>query len=118
MTKLEAVNEYIRTNCVSTGTGPLDGTFDGGNFIDLTEEDFANILEIALDSLVMKKYHVTYFYLATGMEGVPDEQDHGVVQAYSASEAKDKVIEKKYGKAAGTDSANWLKGCLTAKEVL
>ncbi len=39
----------------------------------------------------MHTYHVTYFYLATGMEGHADTADHGYVDAWSAKEAKDIV---------------------------
>ncbi len=39
----------------------------------------------------MHTYHVTYFYLATGMEGHADTADHGYVEAWSAEEAKDIV---------------------------
>lgn len=35
----------------------------------------------------MKKYHVTYFYLATGMEGYADTKDHGYWEANSEQEA-------------------------------
>ena len=36
----------------------------------------------------MKKYHVNYWYLATGQEGIPYEQDYGVIEATNAHEAK------------------------------
>ena len=39
----------------------------------------------------MHTYHVTYYYLATGMEGRADTADHGYVQAWSAKEAVEKV---------------------------
>lgn len=39
----------------------------------------------------MHTYHVTYFYLASGMEGHADTADHGYVEAWSAEEAKDIV---------------------------
>ncbi len=39
----------------------------------------------------MHTYHVTYFYLATGMDGNADTADHGYVEAWSAKEAVDKV---------------------------
>jgi hypothetical protein len=39
----------------------------------------------------MHTYHVTYFYLATGMEGRADTADHGYVQAWSSKEAIEKV---------------------------
>lgn len=39
----------------------------------------------------MKKYHVTYFYLATGMEGRADKRDYGIVEAESEKDAKGKI---------------------------
>lgn len=39
----------------------------------------------------MKTYHVTYFYLATGMEGNADTDDYGYIQANSAAEAMEIV---------------------------
>ena len=41
----------------------------------------------------MKRYHVTYYYLATGMEGRADTADYGLVEAASAQEAIKKVME-------------------------
>lgn len=38
-----------------------------------------------------KPYHVTYYYLATGMEGRADTYDYGVVYANSKEEAIKKV---------------------------
>ena len=60
----------------------------------------------------MKTFRVTYYYLATGMEGRPDEQDYGNVQADSADEAKN-IVTCMHGGA----SPEWFKGCLTAVEV-
>ena len=39
----------------------------------------------------MHTYHVTYFYLATGMEGHADRADHGYVEAWTSEEAIEKV---------------------------
>ena len=41
----------------------------------------------------MKRYHVTYYYLATGMEGRADTADYGVVEATTSQEAIRKVME-------------------------
>lgn len=46
----------------------------------------------------MKKYHVTYYYLATGMEGYADTKDHGTILANSAKEAVELVGKKLYSK--------------------
>ena len=40
----------------------------------------------------MNKYHVTYYYLATGMEGVADTDDLGIVEATSEEEALEKAV--------------------------
>jgi hypothetical protein len=42
------------------------------------------------------KYHVTYFYLASGMEGDPDTEDFGIIEAESEDEAKNKIAHLKY----------------------
>ncbi len=42
----------------------------------------------------MKEYHVTFYYLATGMEGIPSTKDYGIVEAHSAQEAIDIVCVK------------------------
>lgn len=39
----------------------------------------------------MHTYHVTYYYNATGMDGVADTRDYGYVQATSKEEAIEKV---------------------------
>ena len=44
----------------------------------------------------MNTYHVTYYYLATGMEGHADTADYGHVQANSADEAKRIVGKRNY----------------------
>lgn len=64
----------------------------------------------------MKTWHVTYYYLATGMEGRADTRDYGEVEADSANAAKDKVIQREF---PGTSPQNreWIKGCLTAERV-
>ena len=41
------------------------------------------------------KYHVTYWYLATGQEGVPYTHDYGIIEASTPEEAKFKVVKDK-----------------------
>lgn len=65
----------------------------------------------------MKTYHVTYFYLATGMEGRPDIKDYGFIQADSADVAKERAARRRHPKMSERD-INWTIGCLTAKEVV
>jgi hypothetical protein len=76
----------------------------------------------------MKQFHVTYFYLATGMEGIPDEKDYGIIDATTAEEAKAKVaeiivpVDSWYYKPdnkfpEGLTTRQFIYGCLTAKEI-
>lgn len=41
----------------------------------------------------MRKYHVKYYYLATGMEGVADEKDFGMIEAESEKDAMEYVAK-------------------------
>jgi hypothetical protein len=63
----------------------------------------------------MSKYHVTYYYLVTGMEGRADKQDHGVVEAESKDGAIRAVLKKYY--ANDRHDWEWISGCLTARLV-
>jgi hypothetical protein len=67
----------------------------------------------------MSKYHVTYFYLATGMEGIPDKNDYGIVEANSPDEAKDIVVKRQNHQADHHYTAQevdaWFRSCLSAK---
>lgn len=47
----------------------------------------------------MNCYHVTYYYLAIGMEGNADTADYGYVYANSREEAIEKVGKSLYPKA-------------------
>lgn len=55
----------------------------------------------------MNNYHVTYYYLATGMEGVPDRKDYGVVSAETAQAAIDKTGLRYYPNEPNKDHRNW-----------
>ncbi len=61
----------------------------------------------------MNKYSVTYYYLATGMEGFADTRDYGIVEANTPEEAVDKVIPKD----KDPETKEFIKGCLTAREL-
>jgi|WetSurSiteA1Bulk_404760.scaffolds.fasta_scaffold347448_1 hypothetical protein len=76
----------------------------------------------------MKKYHVTFFYLATGMEGIPDERDFGIIIAPTHFVAKLKVLEKYFSpddyylepcklSPQGFTSWEWIIVCLNAEEI-
>ena len=61
----------------------------------------------------MKTYHVTYYYLATGMEGVADTADYGLVEAESPEQAIEIV-----GKRMRPNEEPWVQVWgLSAKEV-
>lgn len=64
----------------------------------------------------MKQWHVTYYYLATGMEGRADTRDYGVVSAETADEAMNKVIEREFP-STSPQNKEWMKGCLSAERV-
>lgn len=65
----------------------------------------------------MKRYKVDFFYLATGMEGIP-MTDTWTVDADTEEEAIDKVVEEKYPKGRLTrNEDSFFRGCLSAKEL-
>lgn len=59
------------------------------------------------------RYHVTYYYLATGMEGRADREDYGIVEASSPGEACDNVALRLHPHDQQT--REWVRGCLSAK---
>lgn len=69
-----------------------------------------------------KKYLVSYFYSASGMEGRSDA-DEIEVFAESESEAIEKVIlceypeDEFYGPHKAWSSRHFLRGCLSAKQI-
>ena len=62
----------------------------------------------------MKCYHVTYYYNATGTEG-PNTQDYGFHYGNSKEEVISKICHKEFPNSES--NRQFLKGCLTAKEV-
>ena len=65
----------------------------------------------------MSKYHVTYYYLATGMEGQADTHDYGIIEANSEDEAMDKAVQARWGKEYEKDNKCWRHWGLTATKV-
>ena len=63
----------------------------------------------------MYPFHVTYYYLASGMEGHADTQDYGVFWADTAEEARKIAID--FDKL-DTDTASWIRSCVTAKRLV
>ena len=62
----------------------------------------------------MTQYHVTYRYLATGMEGRPDERDYGVIEAESAEAAKMGIAQRV---AESLRDQQFVASCLRAEPV-
>lgn len=68
------------------------------------------------------KYRVTYYYLATGMEGIPDIEDFGIVESENSDDARQQVAlreypeDKLYGPNNSHSTRSFFLGCLTAKE--
>jgi hypothetical protein len=60
------------------------------------------------------RYHVRYYYLATGMEGKPDERDFGERIAETAHAACEQVADEL---SKGPDDKAWIMGCLSARRV-
>lgn len=64
----------------------------------------------------MKRFHVTYYYLATGMGGRPDTRDYGIFEAPDANNAKWQCVAKNGAEYSQIDK-DWFYGCLTAEAV-
>jgi len=66
-------------------------------------------------------YEVTYFYLASGMEGRPDIENYGTVEADSKEGAVEKAlkrahpVDKFYGSNNQFSTNRFIRGCLSAK---
>jgi hypothetical protein len=74
--------------------------------------DFATRLPDQSPPRSMSAWHVTYYYLATGMEGHADEEDHGVVMAATAEDAKRDVARRcSHG---DPELESWYMSCLRA----
>lgn len=69
------------------------------------------------------KWHVRYYYLATGMEGRADEEDFGVVEANTDLEARQIVAmrecseDTRYGPDNAWSTRDFFLGCLRATPV-
>lgn len=65
----------------------------------------------------MKKYKVEFFYLATGMDGIPEIQHFDVV-ADNEDEAKEKASFLFSGKdVLDKETLRWIKRCMSIKDV-
>lgn len=70
---------------------------------------------IVPESDIEYRFHVTYYYLASGMDGRADTKDYGYVMAKNQLEAKRTVAERECKNSA--DRAFFM-GCLIAKRAL
>lgn len=64
----------------------------------------------------MHNYEVTYFYLATGMEGVADTRTYGVFKADDPMEAIELAVNLNHPGSSERDK-HWIKGCLSARKL-
>lgn len=60
------------------------------------------------------EYEVTFFYLATGMNGNPLSKNYGIVKADSCEEAVNVIMERECDYSSKSDR-QFFRGCLTAK---
>ena len=71
----------------------------------------------------VNKYHVKSYYCTTGMEGIPEINDYGIIEAESEDEAKDIIVNQeypediKYGPDGNRSAQEFFKNFLTATEV-
>ena len=71
----------------------------------------------------MPKFHVTYSYLCSGMEGRADRKDYGIVEAQNSLEAALTVVyreypaEKWYGPGDIWAARDFFRCCLKVEEV-
>lgn len=56
-----------------------------------------------------------FYYLATGMEGIPDERSLGIVYARCKTEARHKATTAYMEKLKTTTDFDWYLGCISAK---
>lgn len=67
-----------------------------------------------------RRYHVTYYYYASGMETGPDEKDYGFIYAESPEEAcrlialQEWPVDEMYGRDNQLSTRDWVYSRLTA----
>lgn len=64
----------------------------------------------------MPYYDISYYYLATGMEGRADKRDYGTWYGSTKDEAMSLAIESVDG-PVDEPTKSWIKDCLTAREI-
>lgn len=80
--KVEDINVGIRSNIKSSTPNTFRNTE-----IDTNTPEYKALQ----NDKGKNKYHVTYYYLATGMEGNADVRDYGIIYADNEKNAKEKV---------------------------
>lgn len=68
------------------------------------------------DNITFKKYHMSYSYLISGMNGISDIKDLGFIYATDEDEAKEEIMDRVYWDIKDEDSRDLIKGCLIAKD--
>jgi hypothetical protein len=77
------------------------------------EQAFGSVRRRAPQQVQSCQWHVTYYYLATGMEGNADTRDLG---GFTATSAEDAIEQAAFQMCRGDPSAKeFVKGCLTAR---
>lgn len=79
--KAEDINIGVISNIKSSNSTSLN------NKIDTNTPEYKALQ----NDKATNKYHVTYYYLATGMEGNADVRDYGIIYADNEKNAKEKV---------------------------
>jgi len=72
----------------------------------------------------MKKYSVTYYYLASGMDGVADIRDYGIIEAENETQVIEKIYKIQFPNEKTEDKYwtkerkyDFLKSCLNINPV-
>jgi len=65
---------------------------------------------------MMRRFRVTLFYLASGMEGVPDKRDFGVFVAESKESALDMAMDLHFPDVSASEKP-FIQGALSATEM-
>lgn len=91
-------------------------TFSQGYAFGRKEGREELIRQLELMDTEPREYHVTYYYLATGMEGHADMRDYGRYKARSKSEAIELAIENKLSRET-EEVKHFVRSCLSAREV-
>jgi hypothetical protein len=111
---LNRVKKFLDDECANTRWSMAEA------HVERDLETIRSALSQSVPGNAIGDYHVTYFYLASGMEGEAEKRDCGIVKAKSKDEAKNAVALREfptdefYGPNSSFSSREFFKGCLTA----